>query len=342
MSRKNKVLVIGNPGGLVDPDHWERFATYYDVIQYDFESQDEFHEALSYGSCSEISGIVRLGLRTPPTAANVGQGWTRLAMKHFPLTLRVIVNFGHGFEEEDIEGLNIRGIKFYNSCGGSESTATIGTYLIIAAFRNLSRYERMLRSGQFLPALRESLSSALDVQNKHIGVIGMGAIGQTLAMQVAALGMHVHAVDRPSLRTIIEDPVKWPGQLKIQVHDTIDLLIPQVDCIVLTCPYSTETHHLLSRERFQSMKKGVRIINIARGKCMDEEALCEAIDQGIVGGVGLDVYENEPQISARLLEKQDSVTLLPHVGGLTVDAMAKHAQICLDKIDKYLSRDKST
>ncbi|CAH0050491.1 unnamed protein product [Clonostachys solani] len=338
MSKKHKVLVIGNPDGLVEPDRWGKFVTQYDVTLYDFKSQDEFHESLKSGPCSEISGIVRLGLRTPPAAAKVGQGWTRLAMNHFPSTLRVIVNFGHGFEEEDIEGLNSRGIKFYNSCGGSESTATIGTYLTIAAFRNLSRYERMLRSGQFLPALRESLNSAMDVQNKHVGIIGMGAIGQALAMQVAALGMHIHAVDRPSLRAMIEDPTKWPGQPEIQVHATIDLLIPQVDCIVLTCPYSTETHHLLSRERFRNMKKGVRIVNIARGKCIDEEALCEAIDEGIVGGVGLDVYENEPRISAKLLEKQDFVTLLPHVGGLTVDAMAKHAQICLDKMDKYLSQ----
>ncbi|CAI6097371.1 unnamed protein product [Clonostachys chloroleuca] len=339
MSKKHKVLVIGNPDGLVEPEQWEKFAVQYEVILYEFKSQDEFHESLNSGSCSEISGIVRLGLRTPPAAARVGQGWTRLAMKYFPSTLRVIVNFGHGFEEEDIEGLNNRGIKFYNSCGGSESTATIGTYLTIAAFRNLSRYERMLRSGQFLPALRESLNSAMDVQNKHIGIIGMGAIGQALAKQVAALGMHIHAVDRPSLRAMIEDPTKWLGQPEIHVHDTIDLLIPQVDCIVLTCPYSTETHHLLSRERFLNMKQGVRIVNIARGKCIDEEALCEAIDQGIVGGVGLDVYENEPQISAKLLEKQDFVTLLPHVGGLTVNAMAKHAQICLNKMDKYLSQD---
>uniref|UniRef100_A0A8H7N3W1 D-isomer specific 2-hydroxyacid dehydrogenase NAD-binding domain-containing protein n=1 Tax=Bionectria ochroleuca TaxID=29856 RepID=A0A8H7N3W1_BIOOC len=323
MSKKHTVLVIGNPDGLVELDRWEKFATQYEVLRYGFKSQDEFHESLSSGPCSVISGI----------------GWTRLAMKYFPSTLRVIVNFGHGFEEEDIEGLNNRRIKFYNSCGGSESTATIGTYLTIAAFRNLSRYERMLRSGQFLPALRESLNSALDVQNKHVGIIGMGAIGQALAKQVAALGMHIHAVDRPSLRSMIEDTTKWPGQPKIQVHDTIDLLVPQVDCIILTCPYSTETHQLLSRERFRNMKKGVRIVNIARGKCIDEEALCEAIDQGIVGGVGLDVYENEPQISAKLLEKQDFVTLLPHVGGLTVNAMAKHAQICLNKMDKYLSQD---
>ncbi|RSL85337.1 hypothetical protein CEP52_016189 [Fusarium oligoseptatum] len=84
------------------------------------------------------------------------------------------------------------------------------------------------------------------------------------------------------------------------------------------------------------MKKGVRIINIARGLCIDEEALCDAIERGIVGGAGLDVHHDEPKVNPRLLG-YDCVTLLPHVGGLTNDSMKNHAELALSHAVNYFS-----
>lgn len=297
MTALPKILVIGSPIGLIPEDLWTSFSSRYDVLLYDFSTTRSFHEGLQTGPCSDIVAIVRLGLNIPAGAAKVGQGWTKAALPFLPPSLKAIVNFGHGYDEEDIPGLDARGIRFFHTTGGTEVTATIGIYLIIAAFRQVSRYERMLRDGEFLPALRDSAKHAVDPHGKSVAIIGMGSIGQAVARLVAALGMRVHCVKRPSLQHLIdesENEHQGGGSLPIlTLHDDINSLVAKVDCVVLTCSYTPSTHHLVDEELLERMKPGVRIVNIARGKCIDEEALCHAIENGKVGGVGLDVHYNE-------------------------------------------------
>ncbi|KAF4873436.1 putative 2-hydroxyacid dehydrogenase [Colletotrichum siamense] len=325
MALHPKVLVIGSPEGVVPDTVWEDFCTRYMVHQYDFSTTKDFHESLKGGACHDISGIMRIGLNVPAGIEKVGNGWTRRALQYFPRSLKLIVNFGHGFEEEDVPGLNARGIEFCNTTGGSEATAAVATYLIISVFRQLNRYERMLRNDEFLPALRHSSQTAVDPYGRKLGIIGMGSIGQTVARQAAALGMEIHCIDRPNLRKLLETVQHEDGYIRglipsVTLHKDLQALVAAVDCLVLTCSYSAATHHLLSREVFSDMKKGMRIVNVARGKCIDEDAMCDAIDSGVISSIGLDVHYNEPKVSSRLL-KYDCVTLLPHLGGLTHDSM---------------------
>lgn len=294
MQLHSKILVIGSPEGLIPEDVWDEFASRYTVSMYDFPTLKDFHEALQSGPCSNISGIVRLGLNIPLGIDKVGQGWTRRALPYLPPSLRLIVNFGHGYDEEDVPGLNAKGIRFFNTTGGGEATAAIGIYLIISAFRQLSRYERMVRNDEFLPALRHSAKHASDPMNKRLGILGMGAIGQILCRTAVSLGMEIHVLDRPNLRALVADDAQQEQPLPhLVLHASIESLVGSVHCIALTCSYTPATHHLLSRDLFSKMKKGMRVVNISRGKCIDEEALCDAIESGIVEGVGLDVYEKE-------------------------------------------------
>ncbi|KAH6889406.1 hypothetical protein B0T10DRAFT_529386 [Thelonectria olida] len=335
-----KILVIGSPSGLVSDDTWTNFTTRFNVQMYNFPTKKGFHESLQSGSCSNVAGIVRLGLNIPQDCEKVMLGWTHRGLKHFPPSLKVIVNFGHGYSDEAVEELKERGIAFFNTTGGSDATAALGMHLIIAAFRQLSRYERMLRDDQFLSALRNSAKTAVDPFGKKIGIIGMGSIGQAVAKLAAALGMKIHCIDRPNLRKIIKRPnnEQHPstGLPPITLHHDLSDLVKIVDCVLLSCPYSASTHHILSKEVFAEMKRDVRIINIARGLCIDEEALCDAIESGVVGGAGLDVHHDEPIVNPRLL-KYDCVTLLPHVGGLTVDAMKNHAEMALSHVTNFFS-----
>ncbi|KAH0436648.1 d-mandelate dehydrogenase [Colletotrichum camelliae] len=298
MASHPTVLVIGSPEGVVPDTDWEDFCTRYTVYQYDFPTTKDFHESLKNGACHDIAGIMRIGLNVPANIEKIGNGWTRRALQYFPGSLKLIVNFGHGFEEEDVPGLNARGIEFFNTTGGSEATAVVATYLIISVFRQLNRYERMLRNDQFLPALRHSAQKAVDPYGRKLGIIGMGSIGQTVARQAAAVGMEIHCIDRPNLRKLLETVQHEDGYIRglmpsVTLHKDLQALVAGVDCLVLTCSYSAATHHLLSREVFSDMKKGMRIVNVARGKCIDEGAMCDAIDSGVISSVGLDVHYNE-------------------------------------------------
>lgn len=291
MSLAPKILVIGSPAGVVPDTVWSDFCSRYETILYDFPTVEDFHESMGTGTCSDISGIMRIGINLPPGIEKITLGWTKRALSHFPPSLKMIVNFGHGFESEDVAGLGARGVAFFNTTGGSEATAVVATYLIIAAFRQLSRYERMLREGQFLPALRHSAQTATDPYGRKLGVVGMGPVGRAIARQAAALGMEIHCVDRPNLRRLIESQEEMLAPLVL--HRDLRALVAEVDCLVLACSYSSDTHHLLSKKTFGDMKKGIRIVNVARGKCVDEEAMCDAIEDGTVSGVGLDVHYNE-------------------------------------------------
>ncbi|KAJ4258466.1 hypothetical protein NW757_003034 [Fusarium falciforme] len=181
MNAKPTILVIGSATGLVADETWANFTTNFNVKSYDFPTNAAFHDSLRSGDCKDVDGIVRLGLNLPEGCEKVLIGWTHRGLAHFPPSLKVIVNFGHGYNDEAVDELREKGITFFNTTGGSQSTAAVGIYLIVATFRNLSR----------------------------------------------------------------------------------------------------------------EMKRGVRVINIARGLCIDEEALCDAIEEGIVGGAGLDVYHDE-------------------------------------------------
>ncbi|CAG9977214.1 unnamed protein product [Clonostachys byssicola] len=296
MGPQPKILVIGSPEGLADESLWKSFQSQYRVRMYDFPTLDGFHTSLRNGECSDIVGIVRLGLNIPQGIEKVGQGWTQRGLPYFPDSLRLIVNFGHGYDEEDIQGLQKKGIQFFNTPGGDEATAAVGIYLVISVFRQLGRYEKMLRQGDFLPALRDSAKTAVDTLGRHIGIVGMGAIGKAVARHAAGLGMYIHSLDRPNLRAALSlqgDDAASLSLPPITLAQSLDELVGKVDCVVLACSYTPQTHHLLSKEVFARMKHGMRIVNIARGKCIDEDALCGALATGQVAAAGLDVHYNE-------------------------------------------------
>ncbi|CAM1504914.1 Fc.00g025050.m01.CDS01 [Cosmosporella sp. VM-42] len=219
------------------------------------------------------------------------------------------------------------------SGGGANTTATAAVYLTIGAFRNFSMAESAARSHdktKFFESMGKAWESR-DPAGKSVGIVGYGRVGMRVGELLLALGMQIHCFKRDGGSA---------GSVKdgVVVRRDLDEMLRAMDCVVLCCPYTPETHHILNWNRIQGLKRGVRIVNVARGKCVDEEALVRGLRQGIVGGAGLDVYENDcdfrPDVHPGLTEF-DNVTLLPHVGGQSVDSIVNHIKDALRLVDQF-------
>jgi lactate dehydrogenase-like 2-hydroxyacid dehydrogenase len=196
----------------------------------------------------------------------------------------------------------------------NDSTADIAAYLLIASFRYTSFFEMMLRgvsaeghydgkaspvghNGFFLQKLESSryniigtmaMAAADNPAGRALGIIGMGQVGFAAAKRAVILGMRIHYHGRKRKPEAIEDSLGGA-----RFHAELKTMLEVVDCVLLACPYNAATHHILGKEAFSMMKRGMRVVNVGRGKCIDESALAVAIEDGIVAGAGLDVFYDE-------------------------------------------------
>ncbi|HEX8239805.1 MAG TPA: D-glycerate dehydrogenase [Allosphingosinicella sp.] len=222
--------------------------------------------------------------------------------------LRLIANFGAGTDNIDLEAARARGIAVTNTPDVlTEDTADLAMALILIGPRRLGEGERNLRSGAWRGwGPTDQLGRSLT--GKALGIVGMGRIGRSLARRARAFGMAVHYHNRRPAAD--EEARYWPD---------LDSMLPEMDVVSLNAPYGPETHHLIDRRRVALMKSSAWLINAARGGLVDEEALIEALGAGRIAGAGLDVYPNEPEVDARLLELPNLV-LLPHLGSATLES----------------------
>ena len=148
---------------------------------------------------------------------------------------------------------------------------------------------------------------------KRLGIVGMGRIGQALARRAKAFGLQVHYHNRKPVSALIEE------ELGATYWDDLDQMLARMDIVSLNCPATKDTHHLLSAERLARLQPHAILVNTARGELIDEAALAQAVAMRAISGVGLDVFENEPDIHPGLLG-QPNVVLLPHLGSATLEA----------------------
>jgi glyoxylate reductase len=166
---------------------------------------------------------------------------------------------------------------------------------------------------------------------KALGIVGMGRIGEATARRARAFGMTIHYHNRRPAEPDVE------RSLGARFWDDLDAMLPEVDFLSLHCPASPATYHLLSRRRLGLMKPSAYIVNTARGGIIDEEALCDLVEAGALGGAGLDVFENEPRTNPRLIRLADSgkAMLLPHMGSGTIEARVRMGERVLDNIAAF-------
>jgi D-3-phosphoglycerate dehydrogenase / 2-oxoglutarate reductase len=223
--------------------------------------------------------------------------------------LRVVGRAGVGVDNVDVETATRRGIIVLNAPGGNTvSTAEHAFSLLLSVARKIPPAEASIRSGKW----DRKNFEGVELYNKTLGVIGMGRIGSEFSRRAIAFGMRVVAYD-PYLSAT------RARSLQVELVELDDLLA-SADFISLHTPLTAETHHLVDLARLQKTKRGVRIINCARGGLIDETALAAALQDQHVAGAALDVFETEPLPTDSPLRSAPNLVLTPHLGASTAEA----------------------
>lgn len=245
--------------------------------------------------------------------------------------LKLITNFGVGFNNIDLDACRARGIRVTNTPQPViEPTAELAFALMIAVARRVSEFDRRLREGTCQPfAVMNNLSHSL--YGKTLGIIGMGRIGQSLARRAVAGGMKVIYHNRHRLPEDIET-------LYDARYVDFTSLLQDSDYVSLNLPYTPEVHHLIDKQELGMMRRSAYLINTARGAHIDEQALVEALQSGIIAGAAMDVYEHEPQITPALLELPN-VVLSPHTGTGTWEGRIAMCHNVEDNILAFLNNE---
>ncbi len=222
--------------------------------------------------------------------------------------LKVIVRGGVGVDNIDVDYAQAQGVKVLNTPGAStHAVAELAIAYIFALARPIVQATASLRDGLW----EKSKFEGIEVAGKVIGVIGMGRIGTAVAQRAAALGMLVLGYDSQTV-----GPAPYMHMVEL------DELYARSDFISLHIPLTESSKHMINAATFARMKKGVRIVDCARGGVLDETALYDAIVSGQVAGAALDVFETEPLNDRRLFELPQVIGS-PHIGASTYEATAR-------------------
>jgi glyoxylate reductase len=236
--------------------------------------------------------------------------------------VRVVANCAVGVDNIDVATATRRGVVVTNTPDVlTEATAELAFALVLAAARRLGEGERLVRSGQWTGWALDQLLG-VQLAGKTLGIVGYGRIGQAMARRALGFGMRV-------IHTGRNEGVP------------VDELFATADVVSLHCPLTPETKHLVNAQRLRMMKSTAILVNTARGGCVDESALIEALTAGRIFAAALDVYANEPAIDPRLLACPRLV-LAPHIGSATTQTRTAMAQLCADAVIAVLSGRRPT
>ena len=255
--------------------------------------------------------------------------------------LRLIANFGAGFNNIDLDACRERGIRVTNTPQPViEPTAELAFALMIDVARRVSEFDRKVR-GLEIRGLEEPLFGVMrnlshSLYGKTLGILGMGRIGQALARRAAASGMRIiyhnrHEINGDALKALNG------GNDEMVKYVDFQTLLQDSDFLSLNLPYTPEVHHIIGKPELGMMKRSAYLINTARGAHVDEQALVEALQNGIIAGAALDVYENEPTITPELLTLPN-VVLSPHTGTGTWEGRIAMCENVCDNILAFAER----
>ncbi|MGH9453982.1 MAG: 2-hydroxyacid dehydrogenase [Terriglobia bacterium] len=238
--------------------------------------------------------------------------------------LRVVANAGVGYDHVDVAACTARRIPVTNTSGVlEETTADLAFALLLATARRVVEGDRFVREGKWKQWTWNLLWGG-DIHHQTLGIYGFGAIGRALAHRARGFSMRIlyHSRRRVDPSVERETGAEFVSQ---------EALLRESDFVSLHIPYTQETRHVIGKAELASMKPSAFLINTARGKVLDEQALVEALESGKLAGAGLDVFEHEPQVHPSLL-KLPNVVLTPHIGSGTAATRLKMANVAAENL----------
>jgi D-3-phosphoglycerate dehydrogenase len=240
--------------------------------------------------------------------------------------LRVVGRAGVGVDNVDVDAATARGIVVMNTPGGNTiSTAELTFSMLMAVARKIPQAHGSMKEGKWD---RKNFQGA-ELYNKTLGILGMGRIGGEVAKRAAVFGMKVLAYDPYLSRARAE-------ALHVDLKENVDDVYHASDFITVHMPMTDETKGMVNAAAFAKMKKGVRVLNCARGGIINEADLFAAIQSGQVGGAALDVYEVEPPPADFPLRALPQVIMTPHLGASTEEAQENVGIEVAEAITDYL------
>ena len=238
--------------------------------------------------------------------------------------LKIAANVAVGYNNVDVPYAKSKGVIVTNTPDVlTESVADFTWALILAITRRLSEGERLLRRGGWKGWAFDFMLGS-ELRGKQLGIVGFGRIGQAVAARAASFGMRVAYSGRRDLGA--------PGAEFM----SFDRLLNSSDVVSLHVPLTNDTRHLIDKKAIARMKRSAYLVNTARGPVVDEEALAWALQQHLLAGAALDVYEKEPEVHPDLM-RLENVLLVPHLGSGTTETRLGMASLAVDNVVAVLS-----
>jgi phosphogluconate 2-dehydrogenase len=246
--------------------------------------------------------------------------------------LRVVSTISVGYDHLPLATMNRRGILLCNTPNVlTETTADTAFALIMATQRRLVELANRVRDGEWKAHIgREHFG--IDVHGKTLGIVGAGRIGAATARR-GALGFGM-----PILYTAASSKPELEASLGAHCRE-LDALLAEADIVCLSVPYNADTHHLIDATALARMKSTAALVNVARGKVIDEPALVDALQRRVIRAAGLDVFAEEPLPASSPLAAMDNVVATPHIGSATHETREAMAQLAVDNLVGALAGD---
>jgi phosphoglycerate dehydrogenase-like enzyme len=243
--------------------------------------------------------------------------------------LKLVQNLGVGYDNIDLDAAARYRVPVCNMADFNAATVAEHTImLILALLRRVFESTLLMKAGKW-PLSTVVGQGIFDLQGKTLGILGLGAIGQAVAKRAQPFDVNMCYHDMRRLAAAVEENL---GIAPVSLDD----LLRRSDIVTIHLPLTPKTHRLIGRAELQKMKKTAILINTARGAIVDEEALAEALNQGIIAGAGLDVFADEPLDPRHALRRCPNVLLTPHTAGQTREAMERMVAMMLDNIRRVV------
>ncbi|HUF28441.1 MAG TPA: D-glycerate dehydrogenase [Gemmatimonadaceae bacterium] len=246
-----------------------------------------------------------------------------------PRRVRILANFGVGYDHIDVDAARRHGVVVTNTPDVlTDDTADLAIALMLMTARRLGEGERELRAGAWT-GWRPTHMMGSRLTGKTLGIIGMGRIGRAVARRARA-GF--------AMRVVYHNTSDVPERQRegAEPRSSVDAVLAESDFVSLHVPGSPATRRLIGAGQLRSMKRGAFLINTARGGIVDEAALAEALRERTIAGAGLDVYEAEPAVHTELTSF-DNVVLLPHLGSATHESRIAMGERVIDNLVAFFA-----